>query len=193
MAIFMSPTGPVRIGGVLGTPGGPPLQMPGQPVGMPVGPGSSPFGSGVPQPIGGVPNRTLPPSMPARPRGGLNGIFQNRGRWGSGGKGTLQDLMKGINAEQLARMQHGMNPGGFQGDFKGMSAARLMQLAHIIAAQYAGPQPGGQPPALMQLQHHRGDGLFGGGGLMGADRRGLQQMNPRGGRHFIGQHPLMPM
>ena len=158
-------------------------------------------GAGIPGTPGGflgaprVPNRYLPvpPGMRPGPRGGGGSVFMNQGLFGAGGQGTLRDLLKGVNAEQLARMQQGLHPGGFGGDFVGMSPARMQQLAHLIMQHYSGPQPGGKPPAIMQLQYQRGDGLFrppmgGGNGF-----RGVGRPSPVGGRPFVPPIPMQPL
>ena len=109
--------------------------------------------------------------------------------FGRGGEHqVIQDLLKGITQQQLARMKAGYNPGGFGGDFSGMSAERLQQIAKMMQAgqqSHVMTQGGGQPPLQFFLQHHLGDGLF--AGLKGQNlqgdpfRRGGQQEFPGGG------------
>jgi len=124
----------------------------------------------------GAPNRGLGQAGPVS-------IFANRGLFGAGGHDTLHDLLGGISQGQLQRMQQGLTPGGFQGDFVGISPARLKFLANLMVANQMSGQ---QTDPTYTLQHRYGDGLFAG------RKMPIRPLHPQMGGSPVREHPIGP-
>lgn len=84
--------------------------------------------------------------------------YGNRNLYGRGGRATIQDLLKGLNAHQVNLMRKGFRPGHEGGDFTGITPERLRAIAAMMEMQHQ--MLSGNQQEMYQLEHHRGDGLF---------------------------------